>query len=218
MMRTLLVRVLPIVGGVVLGGIFAMGVLYVVLRLNREPMKRKEKKSAFVANFEVKKQRKQEKKKPIRQRPRTAPQQRSLAPAPVPVVGVGLTGIDFGLPGVGAGALGDLTGSLLGGRKDLKDVIMTKEAVDVMPRPVERRKPQFPARLHRSGVMKGVVVVSLLIGTDGSVQNVQVLSTSHPLFERSVMEVVREWRFEPARYKGQAVPLSMRQTIRFSQT
>ena len=217
-MRRVIFRIVPAFGALLLGGLCAFGVLALVLKLNREPMKRDHKKSPFTAAFDVKKAPKKKKtQKKIRRRtkPRAA---RRLATAPVPVVGVGLSGIDFGLPAVSSGDLGNLASSLLSAKKSLQDVVMTKEAVDQLPRPTSRSKPSFPARLRKDGVMHGVVVVSLLIGTDGAVRNVQVLSASHPLFEKAVLSVIRDWHFEPARYKGQAVPLSMRQTIRFQQS
>jgi TonB family protein len=217
-MRRLVFRIIPALGAVTLGGLCAFCVLALVLKLNREPSKRDKEKSPFTASFEVRKQKKKKKdKKKIRRR--KPPQRaRRVATAPAPVVGVGLSGIDFGLPAVSPDGLGDLTGSLLDAKKDLRDVVMTKEAVDQLPRPTVRSKPAFPPRLRKQGVMRGVVVVSLLIGTDGSVQNIKVLSSTHELFERAVLEAVPKWRFEPGRYKGQAVPLSMRQTIRFQQS
>lgn len=217
MMRTLMLRILPGVGGIVIGTLAAGAILFALLTLNREPMKKKDRSSSTAVTFEVKTPKKKDPPKQVKPKPRPQPVAR-VAPTPVPVVGVGLTGIDVGLPGPGSTAMEDLADALLDTKRDMRDLVMTRESVDVMPRPVAQPSPRFPDRLHREGVMTGVVVVTLLIGTDGAVENVQVLSASHDLFERSVMEAVRGWRFEPAQYRGQPVPLSMRQTIHFRQT
>jgi TonB family protein len=217
-MRPLIFRIIPALGAVIIGGLCAFGVLALVLKLNGEPMKLDKEKSPFTDAPWVKEQKKKKEtpKKIRRRKPRR--RARQVATAPAPVVGVGLSGIDFGLPAVSPDGFGDLAGTLLDAKKDLRGVVMTKEAVDQLPRPTVRTKPGFPPRLRQQGVMRGVVVVSLLIGTDGSVRDVKVLSSTHELFEKAVREVVQSWRFEPGRYKGQAVPLSMRQTIRFQQS
>jgi protein TonB len=217
-MRHLVLRVLPLLGALLLGLPCVYGVLHSVLRMNRQPMQKKEPPRGPVAEFDVRKRERVEPRRAAAPPPRRPPTpSRPLATAALPTVGVALSGIDVGLAAGGVGDLGDLSRSLADPRKGAGEVVMTREAVDTLPRPLDQPRPQFPERLQRQGVQTGQVVVSLVIGVDGAVRSVQVVSASHPELEQAVLHVIRTWRFDPARYQGQPVQLAMRQTIHFNQ-
>ena len=57
--------------------------------------------------------------------------------------------------------------------------------------------PAYPPQAERSGA-SGEVVVSFTVNTDGSVSDIQIVS-SRPrgVFDRSVQTAVRKWRFQP---------------------
>jgi periplasmic protein TonB len=96
------------------------------------------------------------------------------------------------------------------------DLVMTGDTVDTQPVPLaSNRPPSTPAKARQRGV-GGFVVVRMMIGKDGSVQEVKVLQASPPgIFEDKVLEVIPTWRFTPATYKGQPVVMRVDQTIRF---
>lgn len=154
---------------------------------------------------------------PPRVRERTPPrQQRNRQTAP-PMVSLdtSLSGIDFGIPGLAAGDLGDMQEQLLG---DTENVVMTDDSVDSPPRPTFQAPVAYPRSARAQGV-QGYVVLSLLISAAGEIEKVQVLEAEPSgIFEESAKEGVRNWRFEPAQYQGRNVKVWAKQRIRFDLT
>jgi TonB family protein len=72
--------------------------------------------------------------------------------------------------------------------------------------------PRYPDRLN--GV-EGDAVVTATIGTDGSVQQVDVVSATHQEFADSLVEAVREWRFDVTLLNCVAVETAMKVTGTF---
>ena len=68
---------------------------------------------------------------------------------------------------------------------------------------IRRIEPVFPP-LARQTRRSGKVELHALIGTDGSVQDLQVVS-GDPLFISSALEAVRQWHYRPTYLNGQAV-------------
>jgi protein TonB len=60
----------------------------------------------------------------------------------------------------------------------------------------------------------GVVVVQCVIDVHGRVSEARVL-IGHPLLDASALEAVRQWRYEPTRLNGIAVPVVMTVTPTF---
>jgi len=142
--------------------------------------------------------------------PRTPPK---TPPPPAALLSASLSGLSFGLAAFDGAALG-ASDAVLGGAG--ADVVMTEATVDEAPRPIRQSAPQYPARA-RARDLEGHVLLSVLIGEDGSVQDVQVLDADPPhVFEDAAREAVRAWRFQPARYQGRAVAIRVQQTIRFT--
>ena len=66
-------------------------------------------------------------------------------------------------------------------------------------------KPRYPESARRQGV-EGTVLLKMRITEQGRVEDVQVeRSAGHPDLDRSAMEAVQRWRFEPARRSGEPV-------------
>jgi periplasmic protein TonB len=74
-----------------------------------------------------------------------------------------------------------------------------------------RIEPVFPA-LARQTRRSGTVVLHALIGTDGSVQALDVVS-GDPLFIDSAKEAVLQWRYRPTFLNGQAVEIDTYITV-----
>ncbi|MBA2920969.1 TonB family protein [Sphingomonas sp. MAH-20] len=67
----------------------------------------------------------------------------------------------------------------------------------------------------RTGV-EGITVVKVLIGTDGRVKQVAIVSTDDPLFaDATERQALRRWRFRPATRDGIAVESWKQMTVRF---
>ncbi len=148
---------------------------------------------------------------PVRRR--EPPKRKPARSAPAPLLGFesGLAGANFGLPGLDANEL-DLGDGLLG---DAGPVVMTDDSVDVAPRPLNQPPMSYPARAKAGGVT-GYVLLSVLIGPTGRVEQVRVLeSQPSGVFDEVALAGVRQWTFEPASYKGENVRVWARQRVRF---
>ena len=105
---------------------------------------------------------------------------------------------------------------LVGDAGAVKNMVMTQDSVDAMPRIMQRTSPRYPPRARASG-LTGLVTLNLLIGLSGEVIKVKVLQSTPPgVFDEAAIEAVRGWQFSPATYQGQAVKVWARQTLRFN--
>ena len=69
----------------------------------------------------------------------------------------------------------------------------------------------------REAGLTGVVPIEAVIGKDGSVLAVRVLSAQvHPDFALAAADAVRQWRFEPTLLNGEPVEVVMNVTVTFS--
>jgi TonB family protein len=84
------------------------------------------------------------------------------------------------------------------------------------PRIVNRVSPEYPASMRDAG-REGVVPLEAVIGRDGLVHSVRVLSANiHPDFAVAAADAVRQWRFDPTLLNGQPVEVTMTVTVAFS--
>jgi protein TonB len=74
--------------------------------------------------------------------------------------------------------------------------------------------PAYPAIAQQARV-QGVVILEAIIDERGVVKSVSVLR-SIPLLDPAALDAVRRWRFTPARLNGEAVPVVMTVTVRFT--
>jgi protein TonB len=97
-----------------------------------------------------------------------------------------------------------------------EDTVMSEETVDSKPQLTHRADIEYPANAAKEGI-QGYVVVHLLVSKDGSVQLAKVLEADpQGVFETSVLNGTRDWRFAPARYKGEPVQVWVKQKISFN--
>jgi periplasmic protein TonB len=78
---------------------------------------------------------------------------------------------------------------------------------------VARVIPTYPA-IARAARISGTVELSVLVGRDGRVISVEVLSGS-TLLASAAKEAVEQWRYRPAILDGQAVEVEARLTVNF---
>lgn len=87
-----------------------------------------------------------------------------------------------------------------------------------VPRKLVDVKPIYPESMRESG-QEALVSLEAVIGTDGTVASVSVISAQiHPDFANAAMEAVRQWRFSPTLLNGVAIEVSMRVSVVFSFT
>jgi TonB family protein len=86
------------------------------------------------------------------------------------------------------------------------------------PRKLNHVPPEYPQAMADAG-LEGLVPVEAVIGKDGSVTAVRVVSAQmHPEFARAAENAVREWKFSPTLLNGDAVEVRMTVSVRFSLT
>jgi TonB family protein len=90
-------------------------------------------------------------------------------------------------------------------------VEMSPDAPDVVSHSVQ---PGYPL-LARQMKVQGSVILQALIGRDGQIQHVQVLS-GPPILARAAEEAVRQWHFKPHYQGAEAVETQARITVNFT--
>jgi len=88
---------------------------------------------------------------------------------------------------------------------------MSTDTRQALTRPV---RPEYPL-LARQMKVQGAVLLNALIGKDGGIQNLQVLSGPAILAD-AAREAVRQWRFKPYYQNGQAVETKAKITVDFT--
>ena len=74
--------------------------------------------------------------------------------------------------------------------------------------------PTYPA-LARDARISGVVRFEVVIGTDGRIINMQLV-TGHPLLVQAAQEAVRQWVYQPTLLNGQPVEVMTQVDINFT--
>lgn len=134
--------------------------------------------------------------------------------APPPSMGV-VGGVPGGVPG---GSMGGVMGSIIGGTP----VAVPKVAVQrvrvsqgvTQGMVIHRVNPTYPP-LARTARVQGAVVLAAIIGKDGTIQNLHVVS-GHPLLTQSALEAVKQWRYKPYILNGEPVEVDTQITVNFT--
>jgi protein TonB len=79
---------------------------------------------------------------------------------------------------------------------------------------VHRVQPEYPA-IAQAMRLSGTVELQARIGTDGTVQELEVVS-GNPILARAAVEAVQQWRYQPTRLDGQPVEVETHITVTFS--
>ena len=90
-------------------------------------------------------------------------------------------------------------------------VHLSPGAAEILSRPVQ---PNYPL-LAKEMKVQGAVVLEALIGRDGNIQDLHVLS-GPTILSTAAREAVRQWRFRPYLQSGQAVETEARITVNFT--
>jgi len=87
------------------------------------------------------------------------------------------------------------------------------ESAQVFP---DNPMPLFPNSLKLSGVTEGRAVIAVSVDREGRVKDHLVLAYTDPRFARASTDVLREWRFVPARLEGEPVPVQFELTFDYT--
>ena len=78
---------------------------------------------------------------------------------------------------------------------------------------VHRVQPEYPMAakiLH----LAGTVELEAIIGTDGSIRQLEVLS-GNPILAQAACDAVQQWQYQPTRLSGQPVEVETHITVTF---
>ena len=78
---------------------------------------------------------------------------------------------------------------------------------------IHRVQPQYPP-LARSVRVQGSVVLAAVIGKEGAIENLRLIS-GHPMLVPAAIEAVRQWRYRPYILNGEAVEVETQITVNF---
>lgn len=78
---------------------------------------------------------------------------------------------------------------------------------------IHQVKPQYPATAKLSRI-EGSVALQAVIGKDGSIQNLRVIS-GHPLLTAAALEAVKQWRYKPYYLNGEPVEVETQIIVNF---
>jgi TonB family protein len=90
-------------------------------------------------------------------------------------------------------------------------VHLSAGAAQIISRPVE---PDYPL-LAKQMKVQGAVVLEALIGRDGNIQDLHILS-GPAILSAAAREAVKQWRFKPYLQSGEAVETEARITVNFT--
>ncbi len=90
-------------------------------------------------------------------------------------------------------------------------VRISPQALQVLSHPVD---PNYPL-LAREMKVQGSVVLDAVIGRDGTIQTLKIVS-GPTILANAAMEAVRQWRFKPYLQAGEAVETEARITVNFT--
>src|SRR2546425_2465156 len=122
---------------------------------------------------------------------------------------MGAIGMTGGVPGgVAGGSRGGVLGGVIGGmggappKPKLAGPLKVGGNVQAA-RIVNRVQPVYPP-LARQTRISGTVRLHAIIGQDGTIQSLEVLS-GHPLLQQAALDAVRQWRYQPTLLNGDPV-------------
>jgi periplasmic protein TonB len=132
-----------------------------------------------------------------------------------------MSGVMGGVPG---GVPGGQMGGVIGGIISSTPVAVPKVAAPTRVRVssgvtqgllIRKVEPSYP-QMAKIARVQGAVVLSALIGKDGVIQNLHVVSTASPLLNQAALEAVKQWRYRPYILNGEPVEVDTTITVNFT--
>ena len=146
--------------------------------------------------------------------------------APAPSMGV-MGGVAGGVPG---GSMGGVLGGILGGVPSAAPPPPPPKKKEAPPPPrpsiipvggrvqnaklIRQPQPIYP-QIAKSARISGTVELSAIIGEDGHIQQLTVVS-GHPLLRQAALDAVKQWVYQPTLLNEQPVKVSTTIDVIFS--
>lgn len=157
-------------------------------------------------------------------RPKIITPQRMVAPTVIPkkiemikeeapdIGAIGAVGVAGGTGGVAGGVLGGILAAPPPPKPTPTRITVGGQVQAAMA--ISKPDPTYPA-IAKAAHVQGTVILRAIIGRDGTIQQLQLVS-GHPLLVNSAMDAVRQWRYRPTMLNGQAVEVDTTITVVFS--
>jgi len=132
----------------------------------------------------------------------------------------GPAGVVGGVPGgVPGGTMGGVLGSVMSSVPSAVPKAATPQRVRVSQGVsqgllIHKVQPTYPP-LARQARIQGSVILQALIGKDGTIQNLHVVS-GHPMLTNAALEAVKEWRYKPYFLNGEPVEVETTINVNFT--
>jgi protein TonB len=134
--------------------------------------------------------------------------------APPPVSGV-VGGVPGGVPG---GSMNGVMGGIIGNTP----IAVPKVAVQrvrvsqgvTAGLVIHKVQPNYPP-LAKTARVQGTVQLAAIIGKDGTIQNLHVVS-GHPLLTQAALDAVKQWRYKPYILNGEPVEVDTTIAVNFT--
>lgn len=78
---------------------------------------------------------------------------------------------------------------------------------------IRTAEPLYPVQLSERFIDEGEARIMIMVDEGGRLADWMVTGYTHPLFAKEALDVLPKWRFEPARFHGEAIPV--RTELRF---
>ena len=135
--------------------------------------------------------------------------------APPPSMGV-VGGVPGGVPG---GQMNGVIGGIISNAPMAVPKVATPQRVRVSAGVTQgmvlhKVQPSYPP-LARTARVQGSVILAAVIGKDGTIQNLHVIS-GHPLLTQAALDAVRQWRYRPYILNGEPVEVDTQVTVNFT--
>jgi protein TonB len=111
-------------------------------------------------------------------------------------------------------AVGSGDGVAVEQQGSLEAVVFNEGETDEDAVPISTPIPQYPPRARELGI-EGVLEAIIIIGTDGKVSSIDIISSPHASFKTEALKVIKTWRFKPARNQGVPVMQKKKQVIEY---
>jgi protein TonB len=80
---------------------------------------------------------------------------------------------------------------------------------------IHRVRPAYP-QMAKIARVQGPVVLAAIVGKEGTIQNLHVLSTASPLLNQAAIEAVKQWRYKPYILNDTPVEVDTQITVNFT--
>lgn len=80
---------------------------------------------------------------------------------------------------------------------------------------IKHPTPGYPS-IAKSARIQGTVILQAIIGRDGTVQNLKVVSAASPLLVPSAIDAVKQWVYQPTLLNGEPVEVVTEITVTFA--